>query len=115
VICLATGFTNRAPITGTSPASDLAAAAVSPVPFWLVHGTLDPVISVTESRNFAALLAMCGWPVQFEEPRTDHAGVVMAEYDPELKRCRPARDRSAVEAGQRTAEVMRAATLAVRL
>jgi acetyl esterase/lipase len=114
VVCLGTGFTKRAPITGTSPTSDLAAAKVQPVPFWLVHGTLDPVVSVAESRNFAALLGERGWPVQFEELPTDHAGVVMTEYDAELGRCRPAKNRVAAEAGQRTAEVLRAATLAVR-
>jgi acetyl esterase/lipase len=113
VVCLASGFSRPAPTTGTSPAIDLAQGGVTPVPVWLVHGTADPVVSITESRKFAALLATYGWPVQLAELPTDHAGVVMTEYDPERGRCRPASDRNAIEAGQRTARILQAAARAV--
>lgn len=110
VVCLASGFSTPAPTTGTSPASALAQGGITPVPIWLVHGTADPVVSMTESQRFAALLAQHGWPVHLEELAADHAGVVMAEYDPELGQCRPARSAQAIAAGQRSAHILRAAT-----
>lgn len=115
VACLASGFSRPALTTGTSPARDLAQTGVTPVPVWLVHGIGDPVVSITESRKFAALLATRSWPVQLEELPTDHAGVIMTEYDPELGRCRPASDRQSIEAGHGTARILwsaaRAATV----
>lgn len=112
VVCLASGFSSPAPTTGTPPAADLVREHVSPVPFWLVHGTRDPVVSITGSREFAVLLARYGWPVQLEELPTDHAGVIMTEYDPEHGRCRPARDGEAFKAGRRTARILRSAARA---
>jgi predicted esterase len=112
VVCLAAGFSRPAPTTGTAPASDLAVASAAPVPFWLVHGTLDPVVNITESPKFAALLTEHGWPVQLEELQTDHAGVVMAEYDEEHRRCRPSSEQYVIEAGQGSALVLRAAAMA---
>lgn len=106
VACFASGFTRPALTTGTSPAGDLAKEGVTPMPVWLVHGTADPVVSITESRKFAAQLATRGWPVQLEELPTDHAGVIMTEYDPELGRCHPASDRQSIEAGRRTACIL---------
>jgi acetyl esterase/lipase len=114
VVCLASGFSTPAPITGTSPTADLAEGRVPPVPFWLVHGTWDPVVRITESQQFAVLLAERGWPVQLEELPTDHAGVVMTEYDSELGRCRPASHSQAIRAGQRTAQILRSAASAAR-
>lgn len=113
VVCLAAGFSKPALATGTAPASDLASASIAPVPFWLVHGTHDLVVSVAESRKFASLLSEHGWPVHYEELPTDHAGVVMAEYDEEIRRCRPAEALAAVNAGRRAAETLHAATLAI--
>jgi acetyl esterase/lipase len=110
VVCLASGFTKPAPTTGISPAEDLRQASSTPVPFWLVHGTSDPVVNIAESQRFAALLAQHGWPVRLEELPTDHAGVVMTEYDPELGRCGPATDRQAIRAGRRTAQILRTAS-----
>jgi acetyl esterase/lipase len=101
-----------APTTGTS-AADPAQGDLTPVPFWLVHGTRDPVVSITGSRKFAALLAKHGWPVQLEELPTDHAGVVMAEYDPGAGRCRPARNSQALQGGRRTAQILRSAARAI--
>jgi acetyl esterase/lipase len=111
VVCLASGFSTPAPITGTSPGADLGQGHVPPVPIWLVHGTSDPVVSISESQQFAVLLAKHGWPVQLEELPTDHAGVVMAEYDPELGRCRPASRSQAIRAGRRTAQILRSAVV----
>jgi acetyl esterase/lipase len=113
VVCLAGGFTKPSLTTGTAPALDLAAASIAPVPFWLVHGAHDRVVSVTESQKFASLLSERGWPVHYEELPTDHNGVVMAEYDEKIRRCRPAETLAAVEAGRRAAETLHAATLAV--
>lgn len=111
VVCLGSGFTTPAPTTGTAPVEDLAAGGVTPVPFWLVHGSRDPVVSVEKSRAFAAALRAHGWPAELAEPPTDHAGVVMAEYDPELGRCEPATAAHAVRGGRLTAEILaRAAT-----
>jgi len=110
VVCLGSGFSKPAPTTGTLPAADLAAGGIAPVPFWLVHGTNDPVVDIARSREFAALLAEHGWPVQLEELPTDHAGVVMAEYDPSLGRCRPATGQPAIGAGHRTSQILQAAS-----
>ncbi|MGP3925625.1 alpha/beta hydrolase [Streptomyces sp. 8N616] len=92
--------------TGTIPLSDLATTPAPPLPVWLVHGTADPAIESRYSREFAAALDSRGWPVHLEEPATDHAGVVMTEYDPEQDRCRPARAEHAVQGGQLTARVL---------
>jgi len=109
VVCLGSGFKNPAPTTGNSVLTDLTSTAAAPVPFWLVHGTQDPVVDISQSREFAALLAQHGWPVHLDEVPTDHAGVVMARYDPQIRRCRPATDRDAIEAGRLSARVMHAA------
>ena len=88
VVSIASGFSTPAAMTGTAPAADLAELGTAPVPFWLVHGTSDLAVDVSESRKFATLLAEHGWPVQLEELATDHAGVVMTESDPERQRLR---------------------------
>ena len=109
VVCLGSGFKNPAPTTGNSVLMDLTWTTAALVPFWLVHGTEDPVVDISQSREFAALLARYGWPVHLEEVPTDHAGVVMAHYDPQIQRCRPATDRAAIEGGRLSAHVMHAA------
>jgi acetyl esterase/lipase len=106
VACFGSSFVRIAPTTGTAPADDLAGTSLPPVPFWLVHGTDDPVVPVARSVAFAAGLAARRWPVRFEQPDTDHAGVVMTVYDPELGRCRPAHDGRALTAGRRTAKLL---------
>jgi acetyl esterase/lipase len=63
VVCLGSGFKNPAPTTGNSVLTDLTGTTAAPVPFWLVHGTKDPVVDISQSREFAALLALRGWPV----------------------------------------------------
>lgn len=83
---------------------DAQEGTVSPVPVWLVHGLRDTTVPVERSRRLAALLGQRGWPVHLEETDTEHAGVVMTEYDPALCRCRPATADHAIRAGHRTAE-----------
>jgi len=109
VACLGSAYTRPAPTTGTSPIADLAAGRATPVPFWIVHGTADTVVPAVASREFTATLRRHGWPVRFEEPPSDHAGVVMAEYDPALRRCRPATAGHAVAAGRLSARMLAAA------
>jgi predicted esterase len=114
VVCLASGFrrgTAMSPI-GNGPLADMretagAAARAEPVPLRLVHGTRDPVVSIQQSRDFAAAAASRGWPVDLAEADTDHAGIVMAEYDESTRRCRPTTAPHAVAAG-----LLSAATIA---
>jgi predicted esterase len=114
VACLGAAYTRPAPTTGTSPMADLAAGHATPVPFWIVHGTADTVVPVVASREFAAALRRRGWPVRLEEPPSDHAGVVMAEYGRVLRRCRPARAGHAVAAGRLSARMLAAAAGTLR-
>lgn len=90
--------------TGETPLNDLAATSAAPVPIRLVHGTSDVVLDVQNSRDFAEALAACGWPVHLDEVATDHAGVIMTEYNSELNRCVPTASPSAVQGGRVTAE-----------
>ena len=109
VVCLAAAYTRPAPTTGGSPIQDLLTGNAEPVPFWLVHGTEDTVVAVTASREFAAALTKKGWPFRFEEQPTDHAGVIMTEYDNDVKRCRPATAHHAVAAGQLSTRMLASA------
>jgi hypothetical protein len=77
-----------------------------PVPFWLAHGIRDRVSGVARSREFAAALTRRGWPARLVELGTDHAGVVMAEYVPQWRRCRPAVTGPAASAGLVSARVI---------
>jgi len=110
VVCLASGF-RRATVmsaAGNGPMADLAAAGadVRPVPFHLVHGTRDTQVDIEQSRDFAAAAVGHGWPVQLAEPATDHAGIVMTEYDPARRRCRPTTESQAVAAGRLSAKTI---------
>jgi predicted esterase len=110
-VCIAGSFLEAAAMTGRPPLDDAHGGAVSPVPVWLVHGIRDTTVPVEQSRRFAALLGQSGWPVHLEETDTEHAGVVMTEYDPALGRCRPAKADHAIAAGHRTAEILALAAL----
>ncbi|UGY94419.1 alpha/beta hydrolase family protein [Streptomyces gobiensis] len=92
--------------TGNSPLSDLARTSAPPLPVWLVHGTADVVIDSQHSQEFADALHGRGWPVHLEEPDTDHAGVVMTEYVPDLDRCRPTTTDHALLGGTHTARLL---------
>lgn len=111
VVCLAAGFrreTVMSPI-GNGPMADIAQAAAEgakPVPFHLVHGTRDTRVSIQQPRDFAAAAASHGWPVRLAEPDTDHAGIVMTEWDRARRRCRPTTDPHALTAGRLSAQTI---------
>ncbi|MFI6686679.1 alpha/beta hydrolase [Streptomyces sp. NPDC050485] len=96
--------------TGETPLDDLAATSAGPVPVRLIHGTGDVILDVQNSRDFAEALKGRGWPVHLDEVATDHAGVIMTEYSPELNRCVPTVSASAVQGGRVTAESLIRAT-----
>ncbi|UQA93510.1 alpha/beta hydrolase [Streptomyces halobius] len=85
--------------TGTAPLDDLAAGMAPAVPVHLVHGSRDTVLDPRHSRDLADALRATGRPVTFQEPDTDHAGVIMTEYDPAADRCVPTTAEHAVRAG----------------
>jgi dienelactone hydrolase len=109
VVCLAGGFhreTVMSPV-GNGPIADMyAAAGAKPVPFHLVHGTRDTQVNIRQPRDFAAAAAGHGWPVRLAEPDTDHAGVVMTEWDAARRRCRPTTEAHAVAAGRLSARTI---------
>ncbi|MGW1076481.1 alpha/beta hydrolase family protein [Streptomyces sp. NPDC002537] len=88
--------------TGSAPLDDLAARLAAPVPVRLVHGTEDVPMDVRYSREFAAALNGHGWPVDLEEPVSDHAGVIMGEFDPSAGHIVPSALPSAVAGGKAT-------------
>jgi predicted esterase len=106
VVCLGAAFLRAAPVTHGSPIEDLAACDAPPVPFWLVHGTLDTVVPVAASREWAQLLTAKGWPVRLETPETDHAGVIGAQYDKAAGRTVQATAAHAVAAGELSAAMI---------
>ncbi|MEU2789373.1 alpha/beta hydrolase [Streptomyces sp. NPDC007100] len=85
--------------TGVAPLDDLAAGRVPAAPVRLAHGASDSVVPVEHSRALATALRCAGHAVHLEEPPTDHAGVIMTEYDAEAGRCRATRDEAALRAG----------------
>jgi dienelactone hydrolase len=109
VVCLAGGFRRETVMSpaGNGPIADIArAAAAKPVPFHLVHGTRDTRVDIRQSRDFAAAAASHGWPVRLAEPDTDHAGIVMTEWDAASRRCRPTTEPHAVTAGRLSARTI---------
>ncbi|WP_107422819.1 alpha/beta hydrolase [Streptomyces niveus] len=95
--------------TGTAPLADLdsteagAGAGAGAVPVTLVHGAADSVLSSSHSREFGAALRTKGWPVTSLEPTSDHAGVIMTEYDPARGLCVPSTSEHVLRAGRETA------------
>jgi predicted esterase len=113
VVCLAGGFHRETVMSaaGNGPIADLAVATgtateARPVPFHLVHGTRDSQVNIQQSRDFVAAASGRGWPIRLTEPDTDHAGVVMTEYDPARGRCRPTIEPHAVAAGRLSAQTI---------
>ncbi|WP_329116348.1 alpha/beta hydrolase [Streptomyces sp. NBC_01465] len=105
VVGIAGGCWTPAPTTGTAPMDDLR-GAVPTAPVVLVHGTADTVVDIQQSRELRDALVERGCVVSLEEVDSDHAGVVMTEYAPELGRCRPTVAEHAVRAGRRTAQLV---------
>ncbi|MFC1409760.1 alpha/beta hydrolase family protein [Streptacidiphilus sp. N1-12] len=85
---------------------ELTCSAATPIPVHLHHGTADAVVDVARSREFAAALRRRHWPVTLTESDSDHSGVVMAEYDRGLGRCRGATAEHALRAGETTARLI---------
>ncbi|MFJ7067826.1 alpha/beta hydrolase [Streptomyces sp. NPDC101115] len=108
VVGVAGAYTRPQPLTGRAPIDELAKAEMTlpAIPVRLVHGTADPVVAVQQSRQFHTALQRQGWPAWLDEPETDHAGVIMTEYDPGSQRCRPSDTPHVVEAGIRTARLL---------
>ncbi|WP_164986388.1 alpha/beta hydrolase [Streptomyces roseicoloratus] len=104
VVGIAGAYTRPQPLTGRAPLDVLAEAdrTLPDIPVRLVHGTADTLVAVRQSREFHAALQRQGRPASLDESDADHAGVIMAEYDPESQRCRPSRSPGVVEAGMRT-------------
>jgi predicted esterase len=116
VVCLAGGFrraTVMSPV-GNGPIADIARpAAPTPVPFHLVHGARDTRVDIQLARDFAAAAADQGWPVGLAEPDTDHAGIVMTEWDAAARRCRPTAAEHAIVAGRLSARTIADAAHAI--
>ncbi|MFI1161610.1 alpha/beta hydrolase [Streptomyces sioyaensis] len=92
--------------TGTAPLADLAAGRDPGVPVHLVHGSRDAVLDAHHSRDLAEVLRAAGRAVTLQEPETDHAGMIMTEYDPAADRCVPTTAAHAVAAGRVMAGVL---------
>ncbi|MFF7633007.1 alpha/beta hydrolase [Kitasatospora sp. NPDC008050] len=102
-------------ITGTIATSALSGPALPPRPVWLVHGISDAIVSSSYSVEFHDALREHGWTAHLETPASDHAGVIMTEYDPQHNRCRPAQAEHARRAGLTTADILAtAASIAIR-
>ncbi|GGR40173.1 alpha/beta hydrolase [Streptomyces netropsis] len=107
VVGIASRYDRPARTTGHVPLVDLAAGpAATPVPVRLVHGTADEQIDVAYSRDLVAALEAHGWAARLDEVHADHAGAIMAAYDPELGRCRPSEDERVRRAGELTARAV---------
>ncbi|GGX47218.1 alpha/beta hydrolase [Streptomyces fructofermentans] len=114
VVGIAARYNQPEPLLGL-PSPMAVCADAPPLPVHLVHGTADRVCDFANALEFRSVLAACGRPAPLTELATGHSGAVMAEYAPELGRCRPARTGSAHREGLRTAEVIaRAAGLPAR-
>lgn len=117
VVGIAGHYTRPEPLTGRAPldiptgaADPLSATPAPAVPVHLIHGTADTLADIEEARRLHTALQRQGRPSSLTEPETDHAGVIMTEYDPEARRCLPSRAAHAVRAGVLTAGLLAAAT-----
>jgi predicted esterase len=92
--------------TGTAPLADLAAGRDPAVPVHLAHGSRDTVLAARHSHDLAEVLRAASAAVTLQEPATDHAGVIMAAYDPARDRCVPTAAEHAVRAGRAVAGLL---------
>ena len=90
-VCLAGAFMALDPISGGTPASELAGSGRRS-PFTLLHGIKDDVVPISASRRFAADLKHHGWPVELVELDADHASIAGAGYDSVAGRYNAAED-----------------------
>ncbi|MEU8587183.1 alpha/beta hydrolase [Streptomyces sp. NPDC048664] len=99
--------------TGTPPLTSIGNAPDRPaVPIGLVHGSADTLIPVGHATEFLAALHRAGHPARLDTLDTDHAGVVMTEYDPAAGFCVPAVSPRVQDAGHRTARILAQAAAA---
>jgi predicted esterase len=109
VVGLAGGFRRATPMSpvGNGPIADITrTTAPKPVPLHLMHGARDTRVDIQQLRDFAAAAASRGWPVRLAEPDTDHAGIVMTEWDAARRRCRPTTEAHAIAAGRLSARTI---------
>ncbi|MFI9078448.1 alpha/beta hydrolase [Streptomyces sioyaensis] len=106
VACVAGRYDLTARTTGAAPLADLAAGRDPGVPVHLVHGSRDTVLAARHSRDLAEVLRAAGRAATLQEPETDHAGVIMAEYDPAADRCVPTAAAHAIRAGRLVARAL---------
>ncbi|MEY9855324.1 acetyl esterase/lipase [Catenulispora sp. GAS73] len=108
VVAIAGGYTSPDPLTGRAALERLAGDDVlaSPLPVHVIHGTADSRVDVEQARRLHSALRKRGWPATLTELDADHAGAVMTVYDPEARRCLPARDERMLRAGNETARVV---------
>ncbi|MET7619137.1 alpha/beta hydrolase fold domain-containing protein [Streptomyces sp. NPDC005408] len=106
VVGIAGAYDRPARSTASVPHHDLAETSASPVPVRLVHGSADSAVDGHHSRALHTALRARRWPVQLEEPDTDHAGVIGTEFDPALGRCRAATDPRVLDVGTEVARVI---------
>ena len=111
VIGLGSNYRSEDELMYPTVMADLARSTAVPVPVRLHHGAADTVVDVARSREFAAALRSRGWPVTLTESDSDHAGVVMAEYDRAQGRTRGATAEHALRAGEVTARLIADAAL----
>ena len=112
VVCLAGGFhretvmspAGNGPIADMRPCRGRRRRQAGPVPSRARHPRHQ--VNIQQSRDFAAAAASHGWPVRLTEPDTDHAGIVMTEWDPARRRCRPTTEPHAVTAGRLSAQTI---------
>lgn len=102
-VCIASGFDTADPITAKIPLDLLDTAGRLP-PIHLVHGTRDQIVANEKSRAFEAALRSRAQDVELHESETDHAGVVMTEYDPASGVCVRAKQPETLRAGQVTVD-----------
>ncbi|MFF3747437.1 alpha/beta hydrolase [Streptomyces kronopolitis] len=106
VVGLAGHYGLPARTTGTAPLTDLAAGRNPGVPVHLVHGSGDTVLPARHSHDLADALRAAGAAVTLREPDTDHAGVIMTEYDATANRCVPTTAEHALRAGRAAAGLL---------
>ncbi|MEU6387827.1 alpha/beta hydrolase fold domain-containing protein [Streptomyces sp. NPDC046939] len=104
VVALAGRYDVPARTTGRPPLDSLTGATAPPVPVRLVHGGADEQVPAERSRELLALLRERRWDAELTVlADTDHAGVIMAAYDPALGTCVPSGSPAATRAGDHVA------------
>lgn len=109
VVGLAADLRGRDRISGQRAEQRLLDAPPFAGPVRLIHGTADVVVPVDRSARGVEVARARGWDLERRLVDSDHAGVIGAEYDPELGRCRestaPAAGRGLAAAVATIAEV----------